>query len=586
MNVVDARRRGFFYRLPVVFAVLGFVIVITGLASGADPVASGRFADDDGNAHEGMIEAIAGIGVTQGCNTEGTLYCPTARVSRAQMASFLARALDLPGSSTDWFTDDNGNVHEDNINKVADAGITFGIGGGLYDPSGKVGRDQIASLLARALDLPSSSTDWFTDDDGNVHEANINRIADDGVTLGCDDQGHYCPTANVRRDQMASLLGRALDLDPIFPPPPTTTKPADTEAPSWPGGAVLAVTGTTETTISVDWADNPVTDNVGVTEYGLYVGNVLDQTVTDTTATVTGLTAGTTYTIRVEARDAAGNESDDGPEVTETTSAAGSGVVLIGAGDIANSGLVAADTAELIEGFPEATVFTTGDHAYPDGTAEEFGDYYDPTWGVFKDRTRPSVGNHDDHTDGAVPYFDYFGDNAGTPGEGWYSYDLANWHIVVLNSECGDTGFESCDTQTVWLEADLAANAQSCMVAYWHKPVFNSGLHSGYGSFEDEWQILDEAGVDVVLNGHDHNYQRYAPQDSAGTATSDGIREFVVGTGGAGLYEQTATPTNLEEFYEGYGILRLELGAEGYTWEFIPTTGTYTDSGTDTCGTV
>ena len=211
--------------------LLGFLSVIALLAVaifGASAQAGtlppgGTFTDDDGNTHEGMIEAIAAIDVTTGCNAEGTLYCPDDDVSRAQMASFLARALDLPDSTTDWFTDDDGNTHEANINKIADAGITLGIGGGLYDPDGFVTRGQMASFLARALGLPDSVTDWFTDDDGDTHEDNINKIADDGITLGCDDQGNYCPGDDVRRDQMASFIGRALDLTPIIPPPPTTT---------------------------------------------------------------------------------------------------------------------------------------------------------------------------------------------------------------------------------------------------------------------------------------------------------------------------------------------------------------------------
>lgn len=257
--------------------------------------------------------------------------------------------------------------------------------------------------------------------------------------------------------------------------------------------------------------------------------------------------------------------------------------VLIGAGDIATSDPEDLATAALIEAFPEATVFTTGDNAYPDGTAEEFAEHYDTTWGLFKDRTRPAIGNHDAHTEGAAPYFDYFGSTAGTPGEGWYSYDLENWHVIVLNSECDESGLASCDDQTAWLTSDLLANTGSCMLAYWHKPVFNSGRHESDASFADEWTLLDAAGVDFVMNGHDHNYQRYAPQDSTGAATSSGMREFVVGSGGAKLYDQETSLPNLEEFYSGYGVLKLDLGEDIYGWTFISTEGSYTDTGTGTC---
>lgn len=256
---------------------------------------------------------------------------------------------------------------------------------------------------------------------------------------------------------------------------------------------------------------------------------------------------------------------------------------MIGAGDIATSDPEDSATAALIEAFPEAIVFTTGDNAYPDGTAEEFAEYYDTAWGSFKDRTHPAIGNHDAHTEGAAPYFDYFGSNAGTPGEGWYSYDLENWHVIVLNSECDESGFASCDDQTAWLISDLSANTGSCMLSYWHKPVFNSGRHDSDASFADEWALLDAAGVDFVMNGHDHNYQRYAPQDSNGTATRSGMREFVVGSGGAELYDQTTSLPNLEEFYSGHGVLKLDLGEDSYVWTFISTEGSYTDTGTGTC---
>ena len=154
--------------LSVVALLTVAIVVPVGSVGAGELPPGGTFTDDDGNIHEGMIEAIAEAGVTAGCNSEGTLYCPDDDVRRDQMASFLARALGLPDSSTDWFTDDDGNTHEANINKIADAGITLGIGGGLYDPSGSVRRDQMASFLARALGLPDSSTDWFTDDDGGV----------------------------------------------------------------------------------------------------------------------------------------------------------------------------------------------------------------------------------------------------------------------------------------------------------------------------------------------------------------------------------------------------------------------------------
>lgn len=188
-------------------------------AGGLGP--GGTFTDDNGNAHEGFIEAIADAGITSGCG--GTLYCPADDVTRGQMASFLARALDLPTSATDWFSDDDGNAHEANINKIADAGVTLGRGDGTFAPDDIVARDQMASFLARAIPgLDAAVGDYFVDDTGNTHETNINVMAENGITLGCDGTGTaYCPSDPVRRDQMASFLGRALGLDPIAPPPPT-----------------------------------------------------------------------------------------------------------------------------------------------------------------------------------------------------------------------------------------------------------------------------------------------------------------------------------------------------------------------------
>ena len=210
-------------------ALLAAVLVIAtaGISAAGGLPPGGTFTDDDGNAHEAFIEAIAADGITSGCG--GTLYCPADNVTRAQMASFLARALDLPESTTDWFGDDDGNAHESNINKIADAGVTLGVGGGNFAPDDIVARDQMASFLARAVPgLSASAGDFFSDDDGNTHEANINVMAANAITLGCDSSGTiYCPSDPVRRDQMASFIGRALGLDPIVPPPASSGQPDD-----------------------------------------------------------------------------------------------------------------------------------------------------------------------------------------------------------------------------------------------------------------------------------------------------------------------------------------------------------------------
>jgi hypothetical protein len=258
---------------------------------------------------------------------------------------------------------------------------------------------------------------------------------------------------------------------------------------------------------------------------------------------------------------------------------------LIGAGDIAlcRSGVDEA-TATLLDEIA-GTVFTTGDNVYPDGSEEEYADCYDPSWGRHVDRTRPSPGNHDYHTANGAGYYSYFGTRAGENRDGWYSYELGGWHVVVLNSNCSAVG--GCDeasAQYDWLVADLAATSAECILAYWHHPLFNAGGHQGNSLLAPLWDVLHDAGADVVLNGHDHNYQRWARQDPAGEADPDGIRQFVVGTGGAAPYGQKRSPENLEVFGTAHGLLQLQLDPTGYEWEFIPVAGTeFTDRGSESC---
>ena len=165
------------------------------------------FNDVIGSPHIDDITWLHYAGISLGCG--GGSYCPTPSVSRAEMASFLARARGLPASATDYFSDDNGNIHEGNINAVAQAGITLGCGGGNYCPDSPVTRDEMASFLARAMSLPAPTQDWFWDDAGNIHEGNINAVADAGITLGCGG-GAYCPGSPTTREQMASFIRRAL----------------------------------------------------------------------------------------------------------------------------------------------------------------------------------------------------------------------------------------------------------------------------------------------------------------------------------------------------------------------------------------
>jgi acid phosphatase type 7 len=260
--------------------------------------------------------------------------------------------------------------------------------------------------------------------------------------------------------------------------------------------------------------------------------------------------------------------------------------VLVGAGDIATCEDDADEaTAALIEDIP-GTVFTLGDNVYEVGSAEEYAECYEPGWGRFKDRTYPAVGNHEYFgSDDAAGYFDYFGEAAGEAGKGWYSYDIGAWHIVVLNSECEFVG--GCDKESEqgqWLTEDLEANATDCMLAYWHTPRFSPG-----GGFNDStayfWQVLYDYDTELILNGHDHFYVRFAPQTPDGALDeAGGIRQITVGTGGAELFGFDSDAENIEARNRfAFGVLKLTLRADQYAWEFISTNGLFSDSGEADC---
>jgi acid phosphatase type 7 len=276
------------------------------------------------------------------------------------------------------------------------------------------------------------------------------------------------------------------------------------------------------------------------------------------------------------------------PSSTPLPESDGEGAILVGAGDIAACNEDGDEaTAELLDTIP-GTVFTTGDNVYGSGGPGEYANCYDPTWGRHKDRTRPSAGNHDYYTDGASGYFGYFDEAAGDPKEGYYSYDLGTWHIVVLNSNCDEIG--GCDAgspQEQWLRADLAAHPATCTLAYWHHPLFSSGAK--HGSDDDVlplWEALYDAGAEVVLVGHEHQYERFAPQDPNGALDPGrGIRQIVIGTGGKELYGFGPIEANSEaRNADTFGVLQLTLGEGRYTWEFIPVAGKdFTDRGTGSC---
>jgi hypothetical protein len=261
----------------------------------------------------------------------------------------------------------------------------------------------------------------------------------------------------------------------------------------------------------------------------------------------------------------------------------GATAVLVGAGDIGNCSTATDEaTARLLDTIG-GTIFTMGDNAYPGGSPRDFERCFEPTWGRHKERMRPSPGNHDYNTKGAAGYFGYFGARAGPGGRGYYSYNAGAWHIVSLNSNIPVSGDSP---QLRWLRQDLAANRTQCTLAYWHHPLFSSGSHGGNSEMRPLWDALYEAGAEVVVVGHDHNYERFAPQTPEGRDDSGrGIRQFVVGTGGANLRPIEDRVANSEVIHTGtHGVLKLTLMPDSYRWEFIPVGGKgFRDEGTAPC---
>jgi hypothetical protein len=259
--------------------------------------------------------------------------------------------------------------------------------------------------------------------------------------------------------------------------------------------------------------------------------------------------------------------------------------VLVGAGDIATCGLAGdSRTARLLDGIA-GRVFSAGDAAYPSGSRAQFRDCYGPTWGRWRLRTSPVPGNHEYRTTGAAGYFGYFGARAGERGRGWYAYNLGTWRIYSLNANCSQVGCGPGSAQVRWLEADLAAHPRACVAAVWHQPLFSSGQHGGTAAVRTLWQVLDAAGADIVLNGHDHDYERFAPQDADGRPDPDGMVEFVVGTGGAGLRPfATIAANSVVRDHSAHGVLKLTLGPGGYDFAFVPVPGSsFRDTGSRAC---
>jgi len=348
----------------------------------------------------------------------------------------------------------------------------------------------------------------------------------------------------------------------------------------------------------ITWANRPATvgpeiDDAGGVAKGSWVEY-------DVSSVVDG--DGTySFALRSGSADLAKFDGWEGSHQPELVVSVEGDPILVGAGDIASGeNDDDAATAELLEAIP-GTVFAVGDDAYESGSIEDFESYYEYTWGTEKARTKPSPGNHE-YVGGSTPqygrgYFDYFGAVAAQSNGGSYSYNLGEWHIVSLNTgKCygsaeADGSIPRCgpgDSMIEWLKRDLAANGAQCTLAYFHHPRYSSGIEHGSepGYTKAIWDALYADNAEVVVSGHDHDYERFAPQDPEGKLDEErGIRQFVVGTGGRSLRGFGEIEANSKvRNSDTYGVIKFTLKPGSYDWDFIPVDeGAFTDAGSGRC---
>jgi len=374
----------------------------------------------------------------------------------------------------------------------------------------------------------------------------------------------------------------------------------DKQAPTSPSN----LRGTAGSATQVDLTWTAATDDVAVANYQVFRGSTQIAAIgpTHTNYSDTTASANTTYTYTVKAADRAGNVSQASNAVSVTTTSTSVSPVVGVAGDIAcatddpnfdggvgtTSACRMLATSNLLVNKGFAAVLPLGDEQYNSGSLSSFMDSYNLSWGRVKSISHPVVGNHEYGTSGASGYFNYYGASAGDPSKGYYSFDIGSWHLIALNSNCTKIagGCDPGSPQETWLRNDLAAHPAACTLAFSHHARYSSG-HDGDNTFmQAMWQDLYNADAELLLSGHSHDYERYAPQNaSGGSDNARGVRQFVVGTGGA-FFTGMGTPDPNSQVRNNttYGILKLTLRPTSYDWQFVPEAGkTFTDSGTATC---
>jgi acid phosphatase type 7 len=443
---------------------------------------------------------------------------------------------------------------------------------------------------------------------GSWHELEVHVVVNgtssaieawlDGARISAFSKADSLGTTPVGRIYIGDpASARAFDV--AFDEQIITTSPDVTE-PSPP--AELTATAVGATHVNLEWTPG-LDGGAGVKSHTIYRGGAPIATVGGKTPGYADFTAApsTTYTYTVEAIDDAGNRSGTSAPASVTTPAASpADPKIMAVGDIAcdplsssfNDGLGTASqcrqryTSDIAFASNPAAILLLGDEQYTDGALWKFWDSYDMSWGRLNGIARPTPGNHEYQTPGAAGYFSYFGSAAGGATKGYYSFDIGSWHIIALNSECAQIGgCGAASPQGTWLRADLAAHPTNCTLAFWHRPRFSSGPQGSDDSFASFWDALYDAGVEVVLNGHDHHYERFAPQSPSQQATADGIREFLVGTGGEELRSLVTVANNSQvRNTSTFGVLELSLHDNSYDWRFVPELGrTFTDAGSQSC---
>ncbi|ADJ43688.1 alkaline phosphatase [Amycolatopsis mediterranei S699] len=360
----------------------------------------------------------------------------------------------------------------------------------------------------------------------------------------------------------------------------TNDSSGDTQAPTTPAG--LTAGTATATSVPLSWG--AATDNVGVTGYDVLRNGTAVATSATTSYTDTGLTPNTSYTYAVRARDTAGNTSPASTPITVTTAAGSAGFVLAAAGDIAekctasSSSCVHPKTAKLVENLNPAAVITMGDNQYDEPTLSDFKNYYDKTWGKFKNITHPSPGNHESYSQ-FTGYDQYFGAIAKPQGQRYYSWEMGNWHFIALDSNDFVTHDEFAEPpQITWLKQDLANNTKGCVAAYYHHPRWSSGDHGDNKDSIELWNLMVADKVDLVLNGHDHDYERFVPQNADGKADANGPVEIVGGSGGADLYDLSPAHPTTAKLLKTFGVLKLSMTDTSFQTQLIGVDGKVLDS--------